>query len=173
MKRILSLLSLCLSTLASLNHAHATNVLLQWNASNSSVVAGYNVYCATTSGNFLYRINAGKATSVTISHLTPGSIILFFATAYDSYGHESAPSAQISYVVPYALTLAPGATPHGPPVLQFDAVTGHWYEIQATVHFRGWTSIWQSGLVLLGSKMQYTDYNAGAYESRFYRLVVH
>lgn len=171
--RILLALSFILSTFACICKSQAANVMLQWDANPSPAVAGYNVYYGTIGGNLSYKLNAGNATSVVITNLTPNTVCYFRATSYDSSGHESVPSAQISYTVPYALSLTRNATTHGLPLLKFDVQPLHQYEIRASSDLKTWISIWQSNLILMYSTMQFTDPDPGAYAKRYYRLVVH
>jgi hypothetical protein len=175
MKQNYTLLSLSfiLSIFTGIYKLQASNVILQWNASPSPSVAGYNVYYGTIGGNLSYKLNAGNTTSAVITNLTPNSICYFFATSYDKNGHESLPSAQINYSIPYTLSLVRNATTHGLSELRFDIQPLHAYEIQASSDLKNWTSIWQSNLILMYSTMQYVDPDPGPYTKRYYRLVVH
>lgn len=160
-------------TFACCDKVHATNVMLSWAASPSPNVAGYNVYYRTTSGNYLYKVNAGKATSVTISNLIPGLTYHFAAAAYDSSGQEGPHSPQISYLVGYLLTLSRSTVPGSPVSLQFQVVAGHWYQVQASTDLMTWTNIWESVIAPSTFTFSFTDPNAGSYRSRYYRLVIH
>jgi len=160
--------------LAGVEKANGSNITLGWNASTSPNVAGYDVYYGTTSGIYSYKVDAGNATSVTISNLTSGVTYYFAATAYDAYGNESQFSGEVSFVAADGLEMSIGASSGGgPPPIQFTAGPGHWYEIQATTDFQNWSSIWQSAVATSNVAMQYTDPNAGSFTSRFYRLVQH
>lgn len=158
---------------ASVEKAHASYVRLSWTPCGYSGTAGYNVYYGTTSGIYLYKVNAGNGTSVTISNLTPGVTYYFAATTYDVTGHESQLSPQISFLAGYDLEILNSAVSGGPVSLQFQVQVKHWYEIQATTDLQTWTTIWASGTALANFTFAYTDPAAGAYRSRFYRLVVH
>lgn len=85
-------------------NACASSMILNWNASLSSHIAGYNVYYGTTAGNYPYKVNAGNSTTITISSLTPGAVYYFVATAYDVFGNESAFSTAVRVVVPSLTT---------------------------------------------------------------------
>jgi hypothetical protein len=83
-----------------LEKACASSMILNWRASVSSQVAGYNVYYGTTAGKYPYKVNVGNSTTITISSLTEGGVYYFVATAYDAKGKESAYSSPITVVVP-------------------------------------------------------------------------
>ena len=154
--------------------ARAGSVVLDWTASASTNAVGYNVYYGTSSGNYQTQVNAGNATSVTVSNLTGEQPSYYFvATAYDADGNESAYSSEASFIVSGALTLTIGTSPGSPALLQFPAEPGHWYEVQATTNFQDWSSIWQSDLAVSNVLMQFSDSDAGSFNSRFYRLVLH
>jgi hypothetical protein len=83
--------------------AHA-QVALNWTASTSSNVAGYNLYYGTTSTNLANGINVGNVTSYAMTGLSPGTTYYFAATAYDASGDQSGHSNQVSYTVPSVCT---------------------------------------------------------------------
>jgi len=84
--------------LGSTRSSQAANVLLSWNANTEPDLAGYKVYYGNSSRNYGTPINAGNATSYTVTGLTPGTF--FFAiTAYDTSGNESGFSAEASLTV--------------------------------------------------------------------------
>lgn len=173
-------LSVGLCLLASLVSAVARSVELDWNASSSPDVAGYNVYYGTTSGNYSHKVDAGNAVSVTISNLNAGATYFFAATAYDTNGNESAYSSEVSFIVPGLLTMSRGAAAltqslglPAAPVMQFPVEPGHWYEVQATTDFHTWTTIWQTGVAVSNVWLQFSDPDARLFQSRFYRLVLH
>jgi len=92
------------SVLAVCAPAWAAQLALLWDPSGDSDVVGYNVYYGTQSGQYTTEVNAGNTTTYTVSNLQAGSIYYFAATAYDSYGYESAYSNELSYTVPSALS---------------------------------------------------------------------
>lgn len=161
------------ASLVSLDKARAGNVVLDWNASASTNAVGYNIYYGTSSGNYQTMVDAGNATSLTVSNLTGGATYYFVATAYDADGNESAYSGEASFIVSGVLTMSLGAGPGSPVLLQFPAEVGHWYEIQATTNFQNWSSIWQSDMAVSNAWMQFSDTNAASFNARFYRLVLH
>jgi hypothetical protein len=159
--------------LAGVEKACGRNIILDWNASASPNVSGYNVYYGTTSGIYSYKVDAGNATSVAISNLIDGVTYYFAATAYDANGDESQFSSEVSFVAAGGLKMTIGANSDGTQAVEFPAEPGHWYEIQATTDFHNWSSIWQSDVAVSNVWMQFTDPNAGQFASRFYRLVSH
>ena len=164
-----------------LEKAHASNVVLSWDASSSPQAAGYYVYYGTTSGIYSYRVNAGNATSVTLPNLIPGATYYISATSYDASGNQSSFSGEVSFTAPVdssgtvslSAVSASGSGPAGAGSLQFPASSGHSYEIQATTDFVNWTSIWQSGAISSNTLLQFTDPDAASFAARFYRLVIH
>ena len=183
MTRIVQYLLVVLLGLAAIETARSGNIVLSWQPSASSAVAGYDVYFGTTSGTYPYRVDAGISTSVTLSNLVPGVTYYIAATAYNASGNQSALSQEIAYVVPEILSLARGPNASSPVVLQFPAVAGHWYEIQASSDLQNWTTIGRTFVASSSSStqltnplpihQQFTDANAGSFNSRFYRVIVH
>lgn len=179
MKQVFRFLFVAVIIVAGFEKARATDVSLAWDASSSSGAAGYYVYYGTTSGFYSYKVDAGDTTSVTLTDLIPGVTYYIAATSYDENEDESSFSSELSYTVPVdsssalTLTMMSGPSAGGPASLQFQAQTGHWYEIQATTDFVNWASVWQSAVATIDASMQFTDPDAGLYSSRFYRLVLH
>ena len=106
MKCVFLFLSL-FATLAMLQKANASNMILNWTRSVSPNVAGYTVYYGTIGGNSLYSLNVGNVTSVTISNLSAGATYYFAATAYTSSGNQSALSAAVMAAVPESASATP------------------------------------------------------------------
>ncbi|HVV00866.1 MAG TPA: fibronectin type III domain-containing protein, partial [Verrucomicrobiae bacterium] len=75
-------------------------VTLAWDASTSTNVAGYRIYCGPSSGNYTNFTSPGKVTSTTISNLVDGGTYYFAATAYDTYGQESDFSTELQVTLP-------------------------------------------------------------------------
>lgn len=173
MKTKFQVLFILFAMLASCNLATAATAILGWNASSSSDTAGYNVYYGTTSGNYTTKFNAGNVTSATISNLTAGVTYYFSATTVDTNGNESAFSNEASFIVPGILTLSNGVNPGDPMLIQFPVAPGHWYEVQASTDLQNWITISQTDVATSNTWLQFTDPNAGAFSSRFYRLVLH
>jgi hypothetical protein len=76
------------------------SVTLSWNASADPTVAGYKIYYGTSSGVYPNSVDAGSATSVTITGLADGSTNYFAGTTYDSSNNESSYSSEIVDIVP-------------------------------------------------------------------------
>ena len=74
-------------------------VTLAWNASTDPVVTGYNVYYGGACRAYTNEVNAGAATSVTISNLTPDVTYYIAATTYTAPGMESPFSSEVVYLV--------------------------------------------------------------------------
>ena len=78
-------------------------VALNWTASTSSNVAGYNIYRSTTSGSGYSKINASPVGGVSYtdsSTLQNGTTYYYVTTAVDSSGNESSYSNQASATMP-------------------------------------------------------------------------
>jgi hypothetical protein len=183
-----------LAGLVVVEKASAGSMILNWHASVSPRVAGYNVYFGTTPDKYPYKINTGNVTTITISNLSNGGVYYFAATAYDTGGKESCHSAAIKATVPtppapvappprpaivstapaggFSITRA--AAPHSPASIRFAVSRGHRYEVQATTNLRNWSSIWQSSVAVSSDGvMEVTDPDSKLFASRFYRLVLH
>ena len=76
------------------------SVILNWNASPSANVAGYNVYYGAGSLQYTNLLVAGNTTSMLIPGLVEGATYYFAATAFDLTGTESDLSPEVSYWVP-------------------------------------------------------------------------
>lgn len=172
MTSILRLLCVVVVGLVGINKSLAANVVLSWTPGSSSAVAGYHVYFGTTAGNYPYKLDAGNATSLTISNLAVGGTNFFAVTAYDAAGHESAMSAPLQYAVPFTLKLRASTATSSRVPIQFEAAPMHWYEVQASADLKVWNSVWHSALVNVYSTLSFTDYPGGV-PARYYRLVVH
>ena len=74
---------------------------LNWNASTSTDVAGYNVY-RSPDGSTWKKVNASLVPSTAYADPTVanGSTYYYFATAVDTSGHESAGTPAVKAVIP-------------------------------------------------------------------------
>ncbi len=73
------------------------HVGLAWDPSPSTEVSGYYIYYGPATGNYTNKVNAGQATSVTVSNLVRGVTYYFAATAYTAEGLESEFSNEVSW----------------------------------------------------------------------------
>ncbi len=86
-------------------------ITLAWLPNTEPDLAGYTVYYGRSSGIYEHVFDAGANTQVTISGLKAGTRYYFVVTAYDTYGNESRPSKEVSWVagskvaVPEALAI--------------------------------------------------------------------
>ena len=76
------------------------NVMLTWNPSTNSDVAGYNIYYGTVSHVYTNVTSVGNVTNATIDGLNEGTTYYFSATSYDSATNQSPFSNETSYNVP-------------------------------------------------------------------------
>jgi hypothetical protein len=96
--RRIALLVSGLLTLKCLEASALTSVTLAWDASPSAGVTGYRVYYGAASRAYTNVVDAGGATSVTISNLKEGTRYFFAATSRDNLGQESDFSSETNYV---------------------------------------------------------------------------
>jgi hypothetical protein len=173
MKKKSSFLFVLLALLAGLARAAAWDVNLTWDAPASPSAAGYNIYYGTASGKYTNEVSVGNVTAATISNLTAGATYYFAATTVDTNGNESAFSNEATFIVPGALTMTQNANTGNAALIQFPVEPGHWYEVQASTDLQSWATIWQTDVAAANIMVQFTDPNAAAFNSRFYRLVLH
>ena len=82
--------------------ATAHSVMLNWTASPSSGVTGYNVYRSTASGTGYTKINSARVGGLTYTDATviDGVTYYYATTSVDSSGDESSYSQQVTMIVP-------------------------------------------------------------------------
>ncbi|HST29299.1 MAG TPA: hypothetical protein VLK27_00490 [Chthoniobacterales bacterium] len=104
----------------------AQSVTLTWDQNPAANIAGYRLYCGTSSGVYSQCTDVGNVTSVNISALQVGKRYFFAVTDYIHNGQESSRSNEISYVIPPAtptptptpsVTPTPSATPKPTPTV--------------------------------------------------------
>ncbi len=145
------------------------SVTLAWDTNADPNIAGYHLYYGGASGTYTNEVNAGLASSSTVSGLTIGVTYYFAVTAYDSFGQESGYSSEVTYLVPEPQpTLQASSAITGQFGLMVTGMTGHTYNIEATQDFKVWTVI---GTVTIGAGggSSFTDTNAANFPQRFYR----
>jgi len=84
----------------------AGTATLAWDAVTSPAVAGYLLHYGPSAGHYTSSVDAGKATSKSVSSLTEGTTYHFAVTAYDSSRVESRFSNDVSVTIPYAPPIA-------------------------------------------------------------------
>jgi Fibronectin type III domain len=165
---LIFLFFVCYSALA------CQQVPLAWDSNVDPNVTGYAVYYGTSSGSHPTRVDAGTNVTATVSNLTEGMTYYFVVTSYNAAAAESAPSKEISYLIPGLLKMSYSASSGAGPMLNFSVAAGQWYEVQATTDMKTWTTISQTAIQSTNMWVQYQDaQTGGAYQSRFYRLVMH
>lgn len=80
--------------------AHSFQLSLAWDPNNEPHIAGYKVYYGTVSRDYIFEVDVGNNTSVTISDLELSKTYYFAITAYNVDGDESNFSDEISYKGP-------------------------------------------------------------------------
>jgi hypothetical protein len=148
-------------------------VSFAWDPDPTGLTAGYNIYYGTGSQSYTTKIDVGANTQVTLSGFQPQSTNFFVITAYDADGDESAPSPEISYVMPVALQLIAASATNPLNMLQFPVMNGHWYEVQASADLLSWATIIQTTVALSNGMTQCADAQSTALPKRYYRLILH
>jgi hypothetical protein len=136
----------------------AASVTLAWNPSSDQRVVGYRLYQGVTSQTYTKVTDVGNATSITISNLVGGTILVsnigipsvigvptyyFAVTCYTSGGLESALSGEISYKVGEATPAQPQISFNSSrvAVLSGTAPAGYKYNVLATTNLTTWTTL--------------------------------
>jgi hypothetical protein len=176
--RWVALLCLALLLLLCIGARGAQSVSLGWNPDTDPGVAGYNVYYGTSSGQYSSKLGAGANTVATITGLTEGTTNYFAVTAYNAAGVEGPRSAEIHFIVPGILVMAPATNQSlslGLPVpgtIRFPVAAGHNYAVQATQDFKTWTTISVTGLMTSNQWWTISDPASRTLRFRFYRLAI-
>jgi hypothetical protein len=79
--------------------AFGSDVALKWDASETSTVTGYKVYCGTAPGVYGTPTAIPNQTAWIVKDLNKGTYY-FVVTAFDADGNESDPSNEVSITVP-------------------------------------------------------------------------
>lgn len=116
-KASLAVVSAWLVLLGQLPVFAVQDVVISWNPSEVSAVAGYKIYYGLSSGNYVNVVDAGSATNVTITSLVEGASFYFAAKTYDAFNNESVLSDEVvGYVPPSVVTVTndPGVVTNSP-----------------------------------------------------------
>ena len=159
--------------------------MLAWDPNLETDIVGYSVYYDTNSAvsngtnsrAYGKVIEAGTATTLTISNLVPELTYYFAVTAYKSMGLESIPSNEISYRLPTdtnTSTVAPriaGISPQSDRtlLLEFSGTPGATYEIQESTSLQSWLTV-TNFLADVSGLFRFTESNMTNAPKRFYRL---
>jgi hypothetical protein len=163
------LLGLFLLMLFSLPAFGQYSVTLAWDPSPDDSVTGYYIWYGTVSQIYTQRIDAGNATTQTVSGLTEGVTYFFAICAYDAEGYTSDFSNEIIFTPEppkLRVNLAPGGGIH----LAVQGQSGHTYDILARQSSTDWMLV---ATVVAGAtgSCEFTDPNPAGFPIRFYRLV--
>lgn len=92
--------------------AAAASVKLAWNPNPEPNIANYRLSYGTASRSYTQNVDAGTATSVTVSGLEQGKTYYFAVRAINDKGLQSEPSAEVSHYVevPVPVNQAPVAS---------------------------------------------------------------
>jgi hypothetical protein len=89
----------------SAGNVFSAEVLLTWEPNSESDLAGYKIHYGTAGGEYTNVVDVGNVTDCTIGSLEEGLTYYFAATAYDSFGNESAYNEEISLYIESEETL--------------------------------------------------------------------
>jgi hypothetical protein len=88
----------------------AATVNLSWSSNSEPDLGGYIARYGTQPGVYTQQLDLGRTTQGAITDLTPGGRYYVSLIAYDLDGNLSAPSAEVTVLVPYADTTPPNVT---------------------------------------------------------------
>jgi hypothetical protein len=160
----LLMLSLC-------SPAFGDEITLGWDPEPS--VAGYIVYCGTSSGDYNVAFNIGTNTSQSLDGLQPGQTYYFAIMSYDTNGISSALSGEISYLVPGILKLTPAENLAGAMILSFPESPGDYYEVQSSFDLKSWTTFWTTDPAVNNDWVEILLFDPGNTPQEFFRLIMH
>jgi len=111
-RSVLAYLFLSCAVFAAIPGFANQSITLNWSASPSANVAGYNVYYGASSLDYTNMLVAGSAaTNILIPGLVEGVTYYFAATAFDLTGVESDLSTEVAYWVPATNSSGPTFPP--------------------------------------------------------------
>ena len=82
--------------LSGVQEVHAASLVVAWDPSPDSTVAGYVVSYGTASRTYTGTVTAGNSTSVTLSALADGTIYYIAVQAYNSQGMRGEQSSEVA-----------------------------------------------------------------------------
>jgi hypothetical protein len=88
-----------------------SRVTLAWDRNSEANITGYRLYCGTVTRVYTDIVNAGNATTASVSNLLPGVTYRFAVTAINTLGVESDYSSEVAF------TTTNIVTPNIPPTL--------------------------------------------------------
>jgi hypothetical protein len=81
----------------------ATSLILAWDPSGTSGIAGYRLHYGTSSQSYSQTRDLGNTTTTTISNLQSGQTYYFAVTDYNTAGVESVYSNEVSFTAAVAI----------------------------------------------------------------------
>src|SRR5262245_8596027 len=97
--RFLSTLFAVMSLALFVRPVFAAGVVIAWDASDDSEVAGYIVKYGTEPRDYRTQVNVGRSTTFKAEDLVPGQTYYFTVQAYSADGKQSAPATELPAVV--------------------------------------------------------------------------
>jgi hypothetical protein len=96
--------------------AFAASTTINWNPNAETYLAGYKLHYGLSPRGYQSHLDVGKTLSRTVSGLADGKTYYFAVTAYDSFGNESAYSAEVAVTTPGGAgeTITAPLAPSGP-----------------------------------------------------------
>lgn len=141
------------------------NVILSWNPSTVTNVAGYKIYLGTTSQSYSTNLNAGSATNITLNGLSSGATYFVAASTYDASGTESPLSAEISFQIPSGAGELTGVTrANNQFSFAVGGVSGGRYAVEVSNDLKNWTAVQTNT-----APFTFVDGDVAAHPQRFYR----
>jgi len=148
----------------------AQSISLAWNPSSGTSVKGYRLHYGTSSGNYTSTLDAGAASSATVSNLTTGTKYYFVVTAYNAAGAESMPSNEMSTIaqgIQYGIT-AVNYLSNGSAQITVTGSAGLSNKVYASTDMKVWTLL--TTAVNTSGTMLVADPAAATLNQRFYRV---
>lgn len=153
---------------------NAASVTMSWAPNPERNIAGYVVYFGEKPGTYTTITNVGNATSTVFNGLTEGTTYYFNATAYNTYGLESALATEVAFTIPTASTQNRWANSmtraaNGMITLWVTGIPGQTNYTLASTDLLNWRYIRTN--VLTTSPMKISVSNPGGTNRIFYRTM--